>query len=196
MTRLTSEQQDTQQAMEPIMGHTQYDEPQIFVTTYSLYNGGLQFKNDFTGFWITVAEYADNSRLINDSFNIQDPDQEDDHEYMITDYGNFPSELYSESGIDCDKINEWYNLDDDDKEKIKAYTDLVSDDLSEAIEKKDEMYIFEGDRGDYAKETCEDCGDVPEWLSGYVDWDSMGRDMACDGNIHEIGTNELLILQF
>lgn len=181
--------------MAAIMGHTDYDEPQIFVTTYSLYNAGAQFKNGFTGFWITVENYEDNSGLINDSFNIQDPDQEDDHEYMITDYENFPEDLYSESGIDCEKIATWYALDDQDKEKVEAYTDLVSNDLSEAIDKLEEMYIFDGDRGDYAQEMTESCDNVPDWLVGYVDWDSMGRDMACDGTMHEISHDKYLITQ-
>lgn len=172
------------------------DQPMIFVTTYSLYNQGRQFANEFTGFWLSCDDFENNSGLINESFNIQDPACFDDHEYMFTDYQNFPSSLYSECSIDFELIEQWAGLDDADKEKINAYLEHVDNDLSEAIEKIDDYYIFDGDRGDYAREICEQCENIPAHLEYYIDYDAMGRDMEIDGNMIEISHNELLIICF
>jgi len=184
----TSAQQD----MNKLDGHSD-NEPCVFVTTYSLYNEGIQFKNAFTGFWITCEAYEANSDIIEASFDEQDPDQAGDHEYMFTDFENFPDSLYSESGMNFETIATWYDMDDDDKAKVDAYTSLISNDLAEAMEKIEDMYMFDGTEADYAQETTEDCSEIPDFLQGYIDWEAMGRDMACDGNMHKVDANTLLI---
>ena len=99
-------------------------EPCVFVTTYSLYNNGDQFKNNYTGFWITVQELQDNEELIESSFDIQDPTQAQSHEYMYTDYDCFPESMYSESHIDIDAILDWNDYSDDNKELAELYCEI------------------------------------------------------------------------
>ncbi len=169
----------------------------IFVTTYSIYNNGLQFKSNKHGFWLDVCDY-DEDQLI-ENFNEVDPSCFNDHELMFTDYEGFPSSLYSESSLDIEAIQSYDLLDDDQKEIIELLLDNhYCKTVQDAIDKLDDCYIFDGDLTDYAIQYCEDCGLKVEdsFLSNYIDYESMGRDLYHDGEILKISHSKLLIINF
>ena len=154
----------------------------VFVTTYSLYNQGRQFQSDQTGFWLNCADYDLDE--LTDNFNLVDPVCNNDHEFMFPGFAGFPECLYSESGVDFETIVE-----------VLLNNGFVSD-ISEAIEKCEECYIFEGDLADYAQEITESCYDIPEYLVNYINYEKMGHEMLYDGNIIDINNNQLLIMHF
>lgn len=168
----------------------------IFVTTYGLYNNGFQFANDKTGYWIDCSDY--DAEKVFDSMLEQEQllidEDQTDVEIMFTDYECFPESLYSESGIDFDLIATWEGLEDEQQTIVEALVDHgLCSDLTEALTKLEDCYIFEGTRGDYAQETTEGCSDIPDYLQNYIDWDAMGRDMEIDGNMTELSHKEILI---
>ncbi|MBY6104995.1 antirestriction protein ArdA [Ferrimonas balearica] len=177
------------------------DEPAVFVTTYGLYNGGNQFHSFRSGFWISVADYQMNEGEIFQHFcDVEseiDGDEIVDVELMFTDYENFPAAFYGESGCDWDKIEEWGELTEAQREAADHYLDHVDGSChSRAMEKArdGEISIYEGTRAEYAEHWHDEAGsEIPQWLSGYIDWDAVGRDMECDGFFVELGASELLI---
>jgi hypothetical protein len=165
---------------------------QIFVTTYGLYNAGFQFANAKTGYWVDCSDYdaeAVFAAMLEQEQQLIDEDQTD-VEIMFTDYEGFPSDLYSESGIDFDLIEQYEALTDNQQELLEAINDHVISDFKEALEKIENFHLFDGTRADYAQEKTEECHDIPDYLSGYIDYDSMGRDME---EIIELSHNQQLI---
>ena len=167
----------------------------VFITTYSLYSQGRQFESDQTGFWLNCADYDLDE--LTDNFNLVDPVCNNDHEFMFTDFEGFPDSLYSESGIDFETIVKWEYLESEQQIIVEVLLDnnYVSD-ISEAIEKCEECYIFEGDLADYAQEITESCYDIPGYLVNYINYEKMGNEMLYDGNIIDINNNQLLIMHF
>lgn len=170
------------------------DQPSIFVTTYNLYNSGLQFQNGlfnkdhekpYTGFWINVSDYVYHKEDIADNFKAAG---DHDPEIMFSDYESFPSELYSESGIDFEAIEEWTALDDD-KSEIFEYLLAQGYSVNEALEKSDEFTIVDGD-GIY--DWCYEHSGIYELGQGHVgydyfDWKQYLYCMECDGVVKDMG---------
>jgi|GEM_PF-605812 len=94
------------------------DTPRVFLTDYASYNEGTQFE---FGHWVDLTDFSDFDELqdyITDHFAECDEKSplkcgSSREETMYTDYENFPSFLYSESG-----------MTEDDFDKIIAYGEI------------------------------------------------------------------------
>ena len=85
------------------------DTPKIYVGTYAKYNDG-----SIDGKWITISDYNTYEEFVDACRELHS--DEDDPEFMVQDYENFPEKWYHEAGLpteeEFDKINEFYMMDD------------------------------------------------------------------------------------
>lgn len=110
-------------------------EPSLYVGTYGKYNDGNLF-----GMWIRLAAFDSKDDFL--TFCAALHSDEYDPEFMNQDFMYFPEAYYSESCIDdddFDKILEYANLDEDDRNMLEAYccatgnTDATIDDARDAF---------------------------------------------------------------
>jgi len=103
---------------------------QVFLTDYASYNNGSQFE---FGHWVDLSEFSDAEdfiKYIENHFAECDktsPLDSPREEIMITDFEGFPPQLYSESGMNFDKLFEFLNLDDDAKIRVSFILEQNSD---------------------------------------------------------------------
>lgn len=64
-------------------------------------------------------------------------------------------------------------------------------DFEDAIERANEVCIYEGSEEDYAYELVEDCYDLPEFAKTYFDYEKFGRDLRLGGDITEFTHNNI-----
>lgn len=135
--------------------NTTTETPRIFVTDYASYNNGTQFE---FGHWVDLDDFRDADELndyITSHFAEADEKSPLGHgsireELMITDYENFPEELYSESGMDFEALYEYMALDNDQQMAVA-------------------FILYDGHGIDYAlshyENVCmiEDCGSRTHW---------------------------------
>lgn len=70
-----------------------------------------------------------------------------------------------------------------------AVLDHWCGDIEDAEKALDESYCGEYvSVSDYAQELTEECGDIPQHLENYIDYERMGRDMELGGDIYTIET--------
>lgn len=94
----------------------------------------------------------------------------------------------------CD-IEFWYeNIEELDEEDATKVTFLIDCNLSreDALERFDEVYLFEGKAEDYAYELINDTTEIPESLRYYIDYQAIARDMDINGEIVELA-HELIV---
>ena len=109
--------------------------PRIFLTDYASYNNGTQFE---FGHWVDLTDLTDASELmeyISNHFEEADkksPLDSPREEIMITDFENFPKNLYSESmnEDDFEQVYKYIEIDYDnlsDDEKVSLWNEMCSD---------------------------------------------------------------------
>jgi len=114
-------------------------------------------------------------------------------EYAIHDYEGFGPFTVSEysSVVEVVRMAEILNNDSDSEHvALDFLVNHLNYELNDIKGKLDAVCIFNGSRSDYAEELTADCGrEVPDWLSYYIDYDAIGRDMEINGEIVEIDHN-------
>jgi antirestriction protein len=69
-------------------------------------------------------------------------------------------------------------------------------DIDQAIDMLDDKYIGSYESlADYARETTEGCYEIPDFISWYVDYERMGKELAYDLHTIETAYNEVHIFQ-
>lgn len=142
--------------------------PALYVGTYRKYNNG-----DLSGMWIDLVSCGDYDTFCEVCRELHK--DEEDPEYMYQDCDNLPEQWYSESGINedtFDRIIEWAELDEDEREAYEAYMDVRCDN-SVTIEDFREHFCGEwNSEYDFTECLIDDLGildDVPESLRSYFD---------------------------
>ena len=106
------------------------DHPRIYVGTYAKYNDG-----SIDGKWIDISEYNTYEDFLEACYNLHA--DEDDPEFMVQDYENFPERWYHEGGLpteeEFNKINDFYMMDDSEKPAYEEYIDLGHGDDPESF---------------------------------------------------------------
>lgn len=101
------------------------DHPRIYVGTYAKYNDG-----SIDGKWIDLSEYSTYEDFVDACRELHA--DEEDPEFMVQDYENFPERWYHEGGLpteeEFDKINNYYLMDDSEKPAYEEYVDLGNGD--------------------------------------------------------------------
>ena len=150
--------------------------PAVYVGTYHKYNCGSIF-----GKWLDITAFADYDEFLAVCrFLHRD---EADPEFMAQDYENFQEEWYTEgfmSREEFDKIQEFAELDEDEREAFEAFLDLKCDsDLS--VDDFREAYCGEWDsEEEFARNIVEECGmldNVPESLKDYFDFERYADEL-------------------
>ena len=98
----------------------------LYVGTYKKYNEGSLF-----GMWVDLEQFAD----AEDFFEVCDMLHEDEQfpEFMFQDFQGFPKEFYHESMSvdDVQKILDYLQLSDDEKEMLDAYCECFGGDATD-----------------------------------------------------------------
>jgi antirestriction protein len=148
--------------------------PAVYVGTYAKYNDGSLF-----GMWVDLVKCGDFDTFMEVCHNLHA--DEEDPELMYQDYECFPGAWYSESGIDeerFDKILEFADLDDDDREAFEAFSDAFG---NESIESFKERYMGKWDsEKDFAEHIIDECynlDDMMGHLASYFDYEAYARDL-------------------
>ena len=168
----------------------------LYVTTYNLYNRGLQFSNSETSFWFDPSSYS----LTEIEFALTQAELKqgiyngEDIELMFTDYENIPETLYSESlsYVDYEKIVEYCGLDEDELVGYRYLAEDLGYDHDEAVRRASEVILFEGDSESYAMQLVEDCYSLPEIAERYFDYKSFAYDLTIGGDIYELERDRLV----
>ena len=104
--------------------------------------------------------------------------------------------LFNESDISQANINLWFqaldDIEDDSDASISIrYLTSLGYSLSDAIHKKDEVAVFHGKPSDYAYEIFSD-SEIPDYLSNYIDYDAIARDLELSGEICEFSSEVII----
>ena len=161
-------------SVENYMNDDKDEHPAVYVGTYRKYNDGNLF-----GMWVDLVKCGDYDTFMEVCHNLHA--DEEDPELMYQDYECFPSAWYSESGIDentFDKIMEFADMDDDDKEAYEEFLDAFGE---ESIDSFKERYMGKWDSEEaFAEHIVDECYDLTGMmghLSSYFDYQAYARDL-------------------
>ena len=157
--------------------------PRIYVACLAAYNSGY-----LHGEWVAATQDVEliekEIQEILDSSPV--PDAE---EWAIHDYDNF-----YEAG---DYLGEYPNLENvvQTARFIEEYGNIASKLINHCGNIDEAIRIFEEDYSgcykslaEFAEEVSRERYEVPEWLEGFIDWESMGEDWELGGDIFTIET--------
>jgi antirestriction protein len=154
--------------------------PRIYCGTYAKYNDGNLF-----GKWLDLEDYADADDFLEACKELHK--DEADPELMFQDFEGFPKSLYSESPDKerLEKVINWANLDESEREIVAAYWDQISEDADqqEALDAYTGTYSSEAD---WAEEFLKDTGTlerIPQNLRMYFDFEAYARDCRMNGDV-------------
>lgn len=164
---------------------TTLDGAGVYVGTYRKYNEG-----SFFGMWINLEQFTD----ADDFFDVcrELHKDEDDPEFMFQCYRGFPEEFYHESMSvnDVQKILDYLQLDEDEREMLDAYCECFGDDLTEfddLLDKARERNMGHWDSfrdfSDHMADediACHSCGKETEFFERYFDYEGYSRDLEMD----------------
>ena len=115
----------------------------------------------------------------------------DEVEIQFIDGDNY--QLFNALGINQANLEQWFNrfeqLDGEDLIKTVYLAEYCGENISDILDKLDDVSLFEGTATEYAEEYINDCGllsDLPEQLHYYFDVEAFGRDMVLGGDITEV----------
>jgi hypothetical protein len=146
-----------------------------------------------TGFYFTdLEDYNAKASKARDDYGL--PVEEFEIQYIDGD----EAELFAAAGVTQASLRQWFDLLDEldgDADRIVIARHLLGlgyamDDLTFHL---DDYSVYHGSRADYARETVEECYQVPGNLAFYIDYDWLGRDMELEGAFTGIGHNLLVI---
>lgn len=148
--------------------------PKIFLTDYASYNEGTQFE---FGHWVDLEQFNDADELrdyITDHFKKADKKRPlacgtPREEIMVTDYEDLPELLYSESGMDWDKVFNYIELSK--KVDFDDYEELLSYHNQKCSEEGSESYIYDFDEDFFSEHFSDKPMEAARSVSfGEVNW--------------------------
>jgi len=157
---------------ETIQYKTKEYPPRVYVGTYAKYNNG-----SIAGAWVDLTRFDNADEF--EEFCRELHKDEEDPEFMIQDFENFPNAYYDEGGLP-DSIWEFLALDDDDRAMFEAYQEAG---LSGSFSDAEDAYSGQFDNDiDFVMDLLESCGDIPRDLPAYIhiDWERTARDIMFD----------------
>lgn len=105
------------------------------------------------------------------------------------------AELFEACGINQSNLSTWFDdiEDMDEHEKIALYflTGTLGYNLDQAMDKIEDVIIYEGDVKEAAEELFDECyaHTIPENLRWYFDMDKFARDLEIGGDFNEFQFN-------
>lgn len=160
---------------------TKIKEAAIYVGTYGKYNNG-----SIDGKWMNLADYSSKEDFLEACAELHKDEDDDSRELMFQDWENIPDGLVGESYV-SPVIWDLMEADERDLEIAWNYIQAVGlevneENLQDIIEEAQDRFYGEYDSyEDLAYDYVENGGvEVPEWLSCYIDYEKMGRELAWD----------------
>ena len=158
----------------------------VFTTT--LY--AQPYNMDAVGFYFhSFEEYEQKSENLRDRFgNVVE-------EFEIQYIDGSDADLFGACGINQSNLSTWFDdmEDMDDNEKVALYflTGELGYDLDQAMDKREDVIIFEGDAKEAAEELFDECyaHTIPENLRFYFDMEKFARDLEIGGDFNEFSFN-------
>lgn len=159
---------------------------QVFNTT--LY--AQPYNMDAQGFYFhSFEEYETKSENLRDRFG----NVVEEFEIQFTDGDD--AALFEACGINQSNLATWFDdiEDKDEHEKIALYflTGELGYTLDQAIDKVEDVIIYEGDAKEAAEELFDECyaHTIPENLRFYFDMDKFARDLEIGGDFNKFEFN-------
>lgn len=148
---------------------------------------------DATGFYFrSLADYRAQVAQCRDAFGR--PVEEFEIQYIDGDL----HALFAALAVNQATLAEWfetYATFDPDSDRTIIFIWLLEQgyDVSDALEACDDFSLFAGTAADYARTLVEDCVELTDWVSRYLDYEALGRDMVLGGSIHELDHRRLIV---
>lgn len=144
----------------------------LYVGTYAKYNEG-----NLAGAWLDLEDYDDREAFLAACAELHK--DEADPELMFQDYEGFPRGWYCESSAPPDELWQWLDMSETQQTVLQVYQENISD--SGTIEQAEEAYqgTYRSEE-DFAEELFSELHDIPDYLSGYIDWERVARDLRGD----------------
>lgn len=153
---------------------------QVAIEEWGLYNNGIlvcKWWDSDTDYEEIVEYYQE----LNRKHNIESPE---DVELFMADWDNDSLGICSECANIAEtfeKYNELDGLEDYEIEAIKFLVDHQGYLLDDAINKKDDVIVYEADNyTQLAQELAQEglFGEIPQHLENYIDYDAMGYELS------------------
>ena len=148
--------------------------PKVYVGTYAKYNNG-----SIEGEWVDLSDFTNADEFL--AYCAKLHMDEEDPEFMFQDYEGFPDVFYSESmGEDeLNKLFEFLNLDEDDKQLIEMYAEATGYSIDD-IDLSDAQDCFHGtadSEAEFAERMAEECGEIPKNFPSWIviDWEASWK---------------------
>ena len=117
-------------------------------------------------------------------------------EIQFIDGDAYLADLAKAAGIHQGNVHLWFEMLDDLDETAAIQLTFLMDDigysLEDALERYEDVCLYEGKASDYAYDLFEDCYDIPDSLRYYIDYEAIARDMAINGEITEIAFGRIV----
>lgn len=163
---------------------------QLWIGSLAAYNAGSP-----KGAWFTPTDYSDGDEFEEAVRKLLPKDEHE--ELYIADYDGIPKIAVDEYNLDW---NYWVELCEfiEDKEDLAEvalirWHDVYSNGKPDAFDLADVLddlaYTFDVGTDwhtELATEFADSMGEVPEWVSRYIDYEGMGRDLAQDYSEYEV----------
>lgn len=114
----------------------------------------------------------------------RDLDNELDELQQRADAEQEEREEYDDIGDKAEPFSASDPLDDDERERLSSLTTL-RDEFDSRDWRDGVTLIPESDFEDYARETAEDIGDIPDYLAAYIDWERFADAVRMDYSVVE-----------
>lgn len=170
------------------------DTPAVYCGTYRKYNDG-----DLYGMWVDISTFNSGEEVI--EFCKRLHYDESDPELMFQDFEDFPRKFYSEcmSSKTFDKIIEWYNLDEDERDYVQEYWE--EHDESVSIEDIKDRHLYSGDTNMFFYDMIDsdlDTFQIPPYLRNAINYEDAKNELS-DGYVvtsNNVFTNNELWKKF
>jgi Antirestriction protein (ArdA) len=149
----------------------------LYAQPYNIDACGFQFSS--------VDEYATKQSALRDRFGA--PVEEFSIEYLDGE----DSQLFEACRIHQANLATWFDdiesLDRQEKAQLFYLVDQGGYDLSDALERYDDVALFDGRLIDAATQLFDDCylSEVPEAVRNYIDYDAFANDCRLGGDMCE-----------
>lgn len=117
--------------------------------------------------------------------------QAEEFELQFIDGDNEDAQLFSACGINQANLSTWFDtveiLSDFEKAALYYLCSEVGYRLEDALDKIEDVSLFDGRLIDAAIELFDDCylSEVPEFARNYIDYDAFARDCEMGGDMRE-----------
>ena len=113
----------------------------------------------------------------------------EEYEFQFIDADEISEILWKACKEDCFKlleiIEEGIITTEDDAIKLYVCTNINGDSLEDALNKYEEINLWNGTLKDYAYEIFQ-WDLIPEYLHNYIDIDQFAHDLECSGEVYEL----------